>query len=58
MLAIAPRALMSPPNCSCWMSHRSDSPPLIVQKIFEILKEINAEGTTIFLVEQNAHPLA
>jgi branched-chain amino acid transport system ATP-binding protein len=29
--------------------------PLIVRKIFQIIREINAEGTTIFLVEQNAH---
>ena len=28
--------------------------PLIVQQIFEILKEINDQGTTILLVEQNA----
>ncbi len=29
--------------------------PLIVRKIFSIIREINAAGTTIFLVEQNAH---
>ena len=29
--------------------------PLIVRRIFQIIREINAEGTTIFLVEQNAH---
>src|SRR6267142_1194887 len=29
--------------------------PLIVRKIFQIIKDINAQGTTIFLVEQNAH---
>jgi branched-chain amino acid transport system ATP-binding protein len=29
--------------------------PLIVRKIFEIIREINAAGTTVFLVEQNAH---
>ena len=27
--------------------------PLYVEKTFEILKEINAQGTTILLVEQN-----
>ena len=27
----------------------------IVRKIFEIIRQINQEGTTIFLVEQNAH---
>ncbi|MGI6038847.1 MAG: ABC transporter ATP-binding protein, partial [Clostridiales bacterium] len=28
--------------------------PLFVQEIFDIIKSINASGTTIFLVEQNA----
>lgn len=29
--------------------------PILVQQIFEVLKEINQQGTTILLVEQNAH---
>ena len=29
--------------------------PLLMQRVFQSLKEINAEGTTILLVEQNAH---
>ncbi|HQD51550.1 MAG TPA: ABC transporter ATP-binding protein, partial [Defluviitaleaceae bacterium] len=29
--------------------------PLLVQEIFNIIKEINAAGTTILLVEQNAN---
>ena len=28
--------------------------PLLVQQIFQIIREINARGTTILLVEQNA----
>ena len=28
--------------------------PLLVREIFEIIKDINANGTTILLVEQNA----
>ena len=28
--------------------------PLIVKQIFEIIQQINADGTTILLVEQNA----
>jgi branched-chain amino acid transport system ATP-binding protein len=28
--------------------------PLIVKMIFEIIRQINAEGTTVLLVEQNA----
>jgi branched-chain amino acid transport system ATP-binding protein len=31
--------------------------PLMVQAVFDIIREINAEGTTILLVEQNA-PMA
>ncbi|MGH7130269.1 MAG: ABC transporter ATP-binding protein, partial [Planctomycetaceae bacterium] len=29
--------------------------PRIVQTVFQIIREINARGTTILLVEQNAH---
>jgi branched-chain amino acid transport system ATP-binding protein len=29
--------------------------PMLVEKIFDIIKEINAQGTTILLVEQNAN---
>ena len=29
--------------------------PIIVDKIFEIIEQINQSGTTIFLVEQNAN---
>jgi branched-chain amino acid transport system ATP-binding protein len=29
--------------------------PQVVQTIFQIIREINAAGTTILLVEQNAH---
>ena len=28
--------------------------PMLVEKIFEIIREINEQGTTILLVEQNA----
>ena len=28
--------------------------PLLVSEIFEIIKEVNKEGTTVLLVEQNA----
>jgi len=28
--------------------------PLLVQEIFDIIRQINQEGTTILLVEQNA----
>ena len=29
--------------------------PMIVENIFEIIKEINKQGTTILLIEQNAY---
>jgi branched-chain amino acid transport system ATP-binding protein len=29
--------------------------PIIVQQIFEMLKKINAQGTSVLLVEQNAN---
>jgi len=29
--------------------------PLVVRKIFSIIREINSTGTTVFYVEQNAH---
>ena len=54
MLAIA-RALMSRPRLLLLDEPSLGLAPLIVRKIFEIIREINAAGTTIFLVEQNAH---
>jgi branched-chain amino acid transport system ATP-binding protein len=29
--------------------------PILVDSIFETIRQINAEGTTVLLVEQNAH---
>ena len=54
MLAIA-RALMARPALLLLDEPSLGLAPLIVRKIFQIIREINAEGTTIFLVEQNAH---
>ncbi len=54
MLAIA-RALMARPKLLLLDEPSLGLAPLVVRKIFQIIKEINAEGTTIFLVEQNAH---
>jgi len=54
MLAIA-RALMSHP-CLLLLDEPSlGLAPQIISLIFKIIKEINAQGTTILLVEQNAH---
>jgi branched-chain amino acid transport system ATP-binding protein len=54
MLAIG-RALMARPRLLLLDEPSLGLAPLIVRKIFEIIREINAGGTTIFLVEQNAH---
>ena len=54
MLAIS-RALMSKPQVLLLDEPSLGLAPQMVQTIFRVIKEINAEGTTILLVEQNAH---
>ena len=54
MLAIG-RALMARPRLLLLDEPSLGLAPLIVRKIFQIIREINAEGTTVFLVEQNAN---
>ena len=54
MLAIS-RALMSRPKFLLLDEPSMGLAPVIVQEIFNLIKEINKEGTTIFLVEQNAN---
>ena len=53
MLAIG-RALMARPRLLLLDEPSLGLAPIIVSKIFRIVKEINAQGTTILLVEQNA----
>jgi branched-chain amino acid transport system ATP-binding protein len=54
MLAIS-RALMSKPQLLLLDEPSLGLAPQMVQTIFRVVREINAEGTTILLVEQNAH---
>jgi branched-chain amino acid transport system ATP-binding protein len=53
MLAIA-RALMSRPRLLLLDEPSMGLAPIVVQRIFEVVQEINAGGVTVLLVEQNA----
>ena len=53
MLAIG-RALMSHPRLLLLDEPSLGLAPLIVKQIFEIIEQINTDGTTVLLVEQNA----
>lgn len=54
MLAMG-RALMSQPKLMLLDEPSMGLAPMLVEKIFEIIQEINKAGTTIMLVEQNAN---
>ena len=53
MLAMG-RALMSKPRIILMDEPSMGLSPLLVQEIFSIIKEVNAQGITVLLVEQNA----
>jgi branched-chain amino acid transport system ATP-binding protein len=53
MLAIS-RALMAKPRLLLLDEPSMGLAPLLVKEIFNIIREINAQGTTVLLVEQNA----
>ena len=53
MLAMG-RAIMSKPRLLLLDEPSMGLAPILVDEIFEIIKKINADGTTILLVEQNA----
>jgi len=54
MLATA-RALMAHPTLLMMDEPSMGLSPILVEEIFDIIRDINREGTTILLVEQNAH---
>lgn len=54
MLAMG-RALMSKPRLLLLDEPSMGLAPILVREIFDIIKEINKDGTTILLVEQNAN---
>ncbi|MET7708230.1 ABC transporter ATP-binding protein [Micromonospora sp. NPDC005413] len=53
MLAVG-RALMSRPKLLLLDEPSMGLAPMLIQQIFDIIKEINEQGTTVLLVEQNA----
>ena len=54
MVALA-RALMGRPRLICMDEPTMGLSPLWVEKIWDLVTEINRRGTAFFLVEQNAH---
>jgi len=53
MLAIG-RALMAHPKLLLLDEPSMGLAPILIEKIFEVVQEINKQGTTVLLVEQNA----
>lgn len=54
MVAIG-RALMARPRLICMDEPSMGLSPLFVEQVFDIIQTINKQGTTIFMVEQNAN---
>jgi branched-chain amino acid transport system ATP-binding protein len=54
MVAIS-RALMARPKLLCMDEPSMGLSPAYVEQVFDIIREINRQGTTIFMVEQNAN---
>ncbi len=54
MLVMA-RAMMANPDLLLLDEPSMGLAPIYIQKVFDIIQKINAQGTTILLIEQNAH---
>jgi branched-chain amino acid transport system ATP-binding protein len=54
MLAVA-RALMSRPKVIMMDEPSLGLAPLVVKGIFDIIREVNKQGVTVLLIEQNAN---
>ena len=54
MLVMA-RAMMANPDLLLLNEPSMGLAPIYIQKVFDIIQKINAQGTTILLIEQNAH---
>ncbi|HLW01278.1 MAG TPA: ABC transporter ATP-binding protein [Ktedonobacterales bacterium] len=54
MLAMG-RALMARPRLMCMDEPSMGLSPILVERVFDIIKEIRRQGVTVFLVEQNAN---
>lgn len=54
MLVMA-RAMMAHPDLLLLDEPSMGLAPIYIQKVFDIIQKINARGTTILLIEQNAH---
>ncbi len=54
MLAVG-RALMAKPRLLLMDEPSMGLAPILVEEIFDIIREIRREGVTILLVEQRAH---
>src|SRR5437762_13966460 len=54
MVAIG-RALMAHPRLLCMDEPSMGLSPVFVEQVFDIIQTINRQGTTIFMVEQNAN---
>lgn len=54
MLVMA-RAMMANPDLLLLDEPSMGLAPIYIQRVFDIIQKINAQGTTILLIEQNAH---